>query len=238
MAQQPSGKPKPAFFIAVIAVIAALVGFAILRGTSKSKKSTGGGSGTAKVSIDDIKKQAGGTPTPAEMDDINSVTTVKEYSFEAAQKLPPVPGSSDYKALGKDRVVKFAINVWAGWAPIIYANEGLKAKKVWTDAKGQPFKVELVLADNPVDMRNLVAGGEVHIGWATVDMLPLLIEGLKVDPRTMPRVFHQVDWSNGGDGIVVRKGLKVADLRGKKVVLAQNSPSHYFLLNALLNGGV
>jgi NitT/TauT family transport system substrate-binding protein len=235
---QPGGKPKPAFFIAVVAVIAALVAFAVMRGSSKSKKSNGGGSGTAKVNIDDIKKQAGTTPTPAEMDDINSATTVKEYTFESAQKLPPVPGTSDYKSIGKERVVKFAINVWAGWAPIIYANEGLKAKKVWTDGKGQPFKLDLIIADNPVDMRNVVASGDVHIGWATVDMLPLLIEGLKVDPRTMPRVFHQVDWSNGGDGIVVRKGLKIADLRGKKVVLAQNSPSHYFLLNALLNGGV
>ena len=30
----------------------------------------------------------------------------------------------------------------------------------------------------------------------------------------------------------------MADLRGKTVVLAQNSPSHFFVLNALINGGV
>ena len=55
----------------------------------------------------------------------------------------------------------------------------------------------------------------------------------------MPRVYQQVDWSNGGDGIVVRETIKtVADLRGKTVVLAQNSPSHYFLLNMLVAGGV
>ena len=30
----------------------------------------------------------------------------------------------------------------------------------------------------------------------------------------------------------------MSDLRGKKVVLAQNSPSHYFLLNMLVSGGV
>jgi NitT/TauT family transport system substrate-binding protein len=66
-----------------------------------------------------------------------------------------------------------------------------------------------------------------------------MVEGLKRDPRIMPRVFQQIDWSNGGDGIVVRESIKtVADLRGKKVALAQNSPSHFFLLNALLNGGV
>ena len=55
----------------------------------------------------------------------------------------------------------------------------------------------------------------------------------------MPRVFQQVDWSNGGDGIVARDGVENVDqLRGKTVVLAQNSPSQYFLLNALINGGV
>jgi ABC-type nitrate/sulfonate/bicarbonate transport system substrate-binding protein/outer membrane protein OmpA-like peptidoglycan-associated protein len=138
-----------------------------------------------------------------------------------------------------DDTVRFSINVWAGWAPIIFANEGMKAKKEWKDASGKPFKVELVLLDNPIRMRDAFATGEVHVGWATVDMLPLMVEGLKRDSRTMPRVFHQVDWSNGGDGIVVRDAIKsVSDLRGKKVVLAQNSPSHYFLLNALLNGGV
>jgi len=55
----------------------------------------------------------------------------------------------------------------------------------------------------------------------------------------MPRIYQQVDWSNGGDGIVVRDAIKtMADLRGKTVVLAQNSPSHFFVLNALINGGV
>jgi NitT/TauT family transport system substrate-binding protein len=55
----------------------------------------------------------------------------------------------------------------------------------------------------------------------------------------MPRVFQQVDWSNGGDGIVVRDTIKtMADLRGKTIVLAQNSPSHFFALNALINAGV
>ena len=54
------------------------------------------------------------------------------------------------------------------------------------------------------------------------------------DSRIMPRIYQQVDWSNGGDGIVVRENIKtVADLRGKKLVLAQNSPSQYFALNML-----
>ena len=138
-----------------------------------------------------------------------------------------------------DQTVRFAINVWAGWSPIIYANNGFKPGKVWKTPGGKDFKVELVLIDDPVAMRDAFAAGNLHVGWATLDMVPLFLEGLRKDSRVMPRIYQQVDWSNGGDGIVVRDAIKtMADLRGKTVVLAQNSPSHFFVLNALINGGV
>jgi ABC-type nitrate/sulfonate/bicarbonate transport system substrate-binding protein len=144
-----------------------------------------------------------------------------------------------------DNTVRFAINVWAGWAPIILANDGFAAGKTWKTPDGQEFKVELVLIDNPIQMFDAYAAGNVHIGWATLDMVPLFLErfldreGKPTDSRIMPRIYQQVDWSNGGDGIVVRDHIKtVADLRGKKLALAQNSPSHYFALSMLIFGGV
>ena len=125
------------------------------------------------------------------------------------------------------------------------ANNGFKAGQEWTGGDGKKFKVELVLIDNPVAMRDAYAAGEVPIGWATLDMVPLFLEsfvdaqGNPRDSRIMPRIYQQVDFSNGGDGIVVRENIKTAaDLRGKKLVLAQNSPSHYFALNMLVSGGV
>ena len=231
-----TGKPKPAFFIAVLVIVAGLCGLAFYRCNQKKQ-----GTDTTKIDPKTLPNQQGsGSGKSVEKDDPNSVqTTVKEYEFDPNTRLEPVPGSGDYVKLGTPRVVKFAVNVWAGWAPIIWANQGAKPKKIWKDAAGKDFQVELVLADNPVDMGNTVAAGKVHIGWATVDMLPLLIERLKRDPRTYPRVYQQIDWSNGGDGIVVREGIKnIAELRGKNVVLAANSPSHFFLLNVLINGGV
>jgi ABC-type nitrate/sulfonate/bicarbonate transport system substrate-binding protein len=141
--------------------------------------------------------------------------------------------------LSANRTVRIALNVWAGWAPVIYANNGFSAGKVWRTPGGQDFRVELVLIDDPVAMRDAYVSGNVHVGWATLDMLPLFVEQLRRDSRTMPRVFQQVDFSNGGDGIVVRENIRtVADLRGKAIALAQNSPSHYFLLNALIDGGL
>ena len=237
-----AGKPKPAFFIAVLAVVAGLIGLAFYRCNAK-KSSGGSGSGSGDYIDPNIVKKNGsngsGSATAENPDPNAPPTTVSEYSFEPATTLPAVPGTAAYESLGKPRVVKFAVNVWAGWAPIIWANQGNAAKKIWKDSKGGEFQVQLKLIDDPVAMGNSVANGTVQIGWATVDMLPLIIERLKRDPRTMPRVYQQIDWSNGGDGIVVRESIKnVADLRGKTVVLAQNSPSHYFLLNVLLNGGV
>ncbi len=103
-----------------------------------------------------------------------------------------------------------------------------------------------MLIDDPVDMQDAYASGEVHIGWGTLDMLPAvhaadswIPDGKPKDSRVMPRIFQQVDWSCGGDGIIVRENIRtVADLRGKKIVLAQSSPSHYFALNMLVSGGV
>lgn len=235
-----AGKPKSAFYVVLGMVVLGLLGMAYWRFTAQQHAADDvANKPSTPIDLNKLKDKVAEALTAEDPKNLDGVTTAKEYTFESAQKLPEVPGAADFKPM-KDRTVRFAINVWAGWAPIILANEGFRPKKVWKDAKGNPFKVELVLIDNPIDMRNTFAAGEVHIGWATVDMLPLLLEGLKKDPRTMPRVFQQIDWSNGGDGIVVRGSMvkTVADLRGKKVVLAQNSPSHYFLLNALLNGGV
>ena len=201
-----------------------------------SKKKPGGGD--APITL---PKPGGGG---AEAADSNVVTTVKEYSFVASETLPAVKGVSGYEKL-KGRTVKFALNVWAGWAPIILANDGKGPGKTWSVPGGEDFKVELVLMDNPVDMRDAYAAGKVHIGWGTLDMVPLFMEELQKDSRIWPRIYQQVDWSNGGDGIVIRRSHAkdpnkptIADLRGKTVVLAQNSPSQFFVLNALINGGV
>ena len=233
-----SQQPKPAFYFVVLLVILSLLGYAFYRFQSRAADAP------AVVQPQNQSQSGDSSPVDAptgstEAPDSSSVaTTVKEYTFQPAQRLPEVKGVSNYAAL-EDNTVKMALNVWAGWAPIVYANGGSKPGKVWKAADGSNFKVELILIDDPVQMRDAFASGQIHTGWATVDMLPLLVQGLRKDSRVMPRIFQQIDWSNGGDGIVVRSGIKTAsELSGKKVVLAQNSPSHFFLLNTLINSGV
>ena len=223
-----NAKPKPTFYLAVLILVVGLVALALWRFGALPGMGEG-----ARFSDDEMQQL-----TEVEAPDSDGITTVKEYTYVAASRLPEVQGISNYQEL-EDRTVRFAINVWAGWGPIIYANNGLRAGKTWKAPGGQDFKVELVLIDDPVAMRDAYAAGNVHIGWATLDMVPLFLEGLRRDSRVMPRIYQQVDWSNGGDGIVVRDSIKtMSDLRGKTLVLAQNSPSHFFVLNALINSGV
>jgi NitT/TauT family transport system substrate-binding protein len=233
-------QPKPLFYVAVLLVIAGLVGFAAYRADILAPA----GDDPGKEAGDIDPGELGVGADAAEASDTQSVTTVQEYTFKPSERLPAVKGVGAYSPL-EDNTVRFALNVWAGWAPIIYANNGFRSGKAWKTPDGKEFKVELVLMDDPVAMRDAYAAGNVHIGWATLDMVPLFMEGFAdregrpKDSRVMPRIFQQVDWSNGGDGIVVRDDIRtVADLRGKKIVLAENSPSQYFVLNMLVAGGV
>ena len=224
-----NGQPTRAFYAAVLLVVLGLVGLAVWRYSSQAPGGSGG-----QFSSEEMKQMAGSAEKP----DNSGITTVKEYNYVPSAKLPEVKGISSYQPMA-DRTVRFAINVWAGWGPIIYANNGFKAGKLWKTPGGKDFKLELVLIDDPVAMRDAYAAGTLHVGWATLDMVPLFLEGLRKDSRVMPRIYQQVDWSNGGDGIVVREAIKtMSDLRGKTIVLAQNSPSHFFALNALINAGV
>ena len=235
-----AGQPKAPFWMAVWAVILGLVGLAAWRGGMLEQFGFGRAGGQRPFAAGGGGAAPGGDGAEGmtEAPDGSAVTTVKEYTFKPADRLPPVKGVSAYKPL-QDDTVRFALNVWAGWSPIILANGGFKAGKVWQAPGGKPFKVELVLIDDPVQMRDAYAAGEVHIGWATLDMLPLFVDSFAKDSRIMPRVYQQVDFSNGGDGIVVRENIKtVKDLAGKKLVMAQNSPSQFFALTMLVGGGL
>src|SRR5687768_11974036 len=101
-----AGKPKPAFFIAVIAVVIGLCGLAFYRCNSK-KAGDGKATGSGSDYIDPNLVKKNGSGTTAENPDPNApATTVTEYKFEPSTTLPAVPGTSDYEKLGKPRVVQ------------------------------------------------------------------------------------------------------------------------------------
>ncbi len=160
--------------------------------------------------------------------------------------IPAVTGVSDYAKTTKDGklVVEFPINVWPGWAPIIVANAGMEPNDQSVFFKKHGFYVRLSIVDDPVKARDLFASGQSHILWGTLDMIALFAPELAKDTRTVPVVCQQIDWSAGGDGVVARGDIRsINDFRmtggrHKKVVLAQNSPSHYLILSLLVDAGI
>ncbi len=160
--------------------------------------------------------------------------------------IPAVAGVSEYAKEMKDGklVVEFPINVWPGWAPIIVANAGMDPNDQSVFYKKYGFYVRLSIVDDPVRARDLFAAGKSHILWGTLDMIALFAPELVKDSRTVPVVCQQIDFSGGGDGVVARGEIhNINDLRpsgGKKrkVVLAQNSPSHYLIMSLLIDAGI
>jgi NitT/TauT family transport system substrate-binding protein len=181
-------------------------------------------------------------PVPLEDPGGAPITTVQEYTYKPSETLPPVKGVSNYK--WEDKTVVFPLNLWIGWMPIIMANGGLEPTEDSVFFKRYGFKVKLPIIDDPVNARDAFAAGESHILWGTLDMMALFAPSLAKDSRSALRIFQQVDWSSGGDGVVARGGIKsINDLKpsgGKKkvVALAQSSPSHYYMLNLMYYAGL
>ena len=53
-------------------------------------------------------------------------------------------------------------------------------KESWKDANGKDFTLELDLIDDPSAMGDTFAAGDIHLGWASVDMLPLIVQRVRV----------------------------------------------------------
>ncbi len=139
-----------------------------------------------------------------------------------------------------DRPIRVAIVTWGGYAGGIVANNGFAPNKASTFFKDFGIQVEMIVIDDFAKSRDAFrAGGDkggVDIMWSTVDAFALEYGGLE---RLKPRAILQYDWSRGGDAIAVDGSIKsVADLRGKKIAVAKATPSHYFALFVLTQGGL
>jgi NitT/TauT family transport system substrate-binding protein len=228
--------------IVLTLVFLGVVGFGVYRWWDKIAPSTK--TQTHSVNIDEVRKAVqAARETPA---DIPLLIGTNAASLVERSGIPAVSGVSDYAKATKDGkpIVEFPINVWPGWAPIIVANAGMEPNDQSVFAKKFGFYVRLSIVDDPVKARDLFASGQSHVLWGTLDMMALFAPELVKDSRTVPVVCQQVDFSAGGDGVVARGEIRsINDFRmqngkRKKVVLAQNSPSHYLIMSLLIDAGI
>jgi hypothetical protein len=125
-----------------------------------------------------MKRSSGGKILPGAKDsesieteapDTTGVTTVKEYKYVPADRLPAVKGVSQYIWDENEKILRFSYNVWAGWLPVIAANHGTKPNPDSIFAKKYGFRVEMVLMDDQSAHDAFAAVSPHALG--TVDML-------------------------------------------------------------------
>ena len=121
---------------------------------------------------------------------------------------------------------KIAWSIYVGWMPWAYAAEAGIVKK-WADKYG--ISIEVTQINDYIESINQFTAGKFD-GCAMTNMDGLSIPaGGGVDSTAL----IVGDFSNGNDGIVMKGGKSLKDLKGLSVNLVELSVSHYLLARAL-----
>jgi NitT/TauT family transport system substrate-binding protein len=116
--------------------------------------------------------------------------------------------------------------IYVGWMPWPYAVETGIVKK-WADKYG--IKINVTQINDYVESINQYTAGKFD-GVAVTNMDALTIPAAGGVDTT---AIIMGDYSNGNDGIVLKKGQTLADIKGQKVNLVELSVSHYLLARGL-----
>lgn len=120
---------------------------------------------------------------------------------------------------------------YTGWEPWGYAEDAGIIRK-WADKYG--IKIELTLVNDYIESINLYTSGSFDACTMT-NMDALTIPAVGGVDSTVVIIG---DYSNGNDGVIMKNGKKVSDLRGRTVNLVELSVSHYLLARALDKNGM
>jgi NitT/TauT family transport system substrate-binding protein len=121
---------------------------------------------------------------------------------------------------------KIAWTIYAGWMPWAYAQQTGIVKK-WADKYG--ISVNFVQVNDYVESINQYTAGKFD-GVTITNMDALTIPAAGGVDTTVVLVG---DYSNGNDGIVLKTGKTLTDIKGQRVNLVELSVSHYLLARAL-----
>lgn len=133
-----------------------------------------------------------------------------------------------------------SVNTWTGFAPLVWLNGGsLEPNKESIMYKKYGILLTIKIIDNFTDCRNAFKAGEVDMVYCTTDALPVEMSLQSFMAELNAQQFIQVDWSRGGDLIVVRPGINNAnDLKGKTIAVAEGTASNTFLITYLESSGL
>jgi NitT/TauT family transport system substrate-binding protein len=143
------------------------------------------------------------------------------------------------KSKGVKPDLTLGINTWSGFAPIVWLNGGLDPNENSQLYQKYGIKLQIKINDVFDDSRNNFKTDNYNLVYCTTDVLPIEMGVGSGMVEAEAKQFIQVDWSRGGDAIVVRKGINtVADLKGKTISVALGTASHSLLIKVLESNGL
>ena len=119
-----------------------------------------------------------------------------------------------------------AWTIYVGWMPWPYAADNGIVKK-WADKYGITINVRQI-NDYVESINQYTAGKFDGVTVTNMDALTIPAAG-GVDTTAI----IMGDYSNGNDGVVLKKGKTLTDIKGEKVNLVELSVSHYLLARGL-----
>lgn len=123
--------------------------------------------------------------------------------------------------------VRLAISAWAAWTPALAG----EAQGLWRDLG---IDAEVTVMANDDEVRRALAEGRTDLSLA---MIGNHVGGILAGQDLV--ILGETDWSHGGDKVVMRRGVKPADLRGTTVGIYLDLPSvRFFLYRALAANGL
>jgi len=131
---------------------------------------------------------------------------------------------------GPDKTYVIGWSVWTGWMPF-----KLMKEKGFLDKRAKEHGVKIELKEFKGYMDSVTAYSAKKLdGCAMTSM-----ESLQPASSGVESIGILVnDTSNGGDGVLARKGMKLEDLKGETILLEEFSVSHYLLVSALESVGL
>jgi outer membrane protein OmpA-like peptidoglycan-associated protein len=143
------------------------------------------------------------------------------------------------KDCGKIAQLPVPIIAWGGDMPTIYANGSAEVTAPDSLFAKQNLSVKLYREDRLAKQIEDYRSCKTPFLRGTLGMVAQANDVLNADPRTKPVVIYQLTWSEGGDVLVVREGIKEPkDLAGKKIVLQAYGPHVDYLATVLKSAGI
>jgi NitT/TauT family transport system substrate-binding protein len=134
-------------------------------------------------------------------------------------------------ATAADKEYTIGWTIYAGWMPWPYAQQAGIVQK-WADKYN--VKIKLVQVNDYVESLNQYTAGKLDgVTAANMDVLTIPAAG-GVDST----VVMVGDYSNGNDGIILKNGAALADIKGRPVNLVEASVSQYLLARGLESAGL